>query len=400
MFCCCILYCFTAMPKFEISSLFKNLIIFGSIPLVYFSLKDKNYDKKIIWLFLASFVIQIVSWVNSLIVIPEYARSAPDVKVLSSLFLFVFISFWIGSSKKKRLVLFSTLVFSFIFTVLHHNYLYDSFSLAFSGQRVDFGLHNAQYTTMIAAVIMMVSIYMSPQNIKENKNSKIILLTVIIAFSAIVFVVSQTRQVWLAMAIILFILPLLTLKKWSRSLIGGLYLIIFSLGVLGLNSNIIQKRTSGDGQAVERIISGDWDNIPMTSSGVRFNSWLEARSWILESPILGASKSAVKQVIQQSELFQSNDKTKGFGHLHNYYIETIVSFGFIGFVFLIFFYITVYNNITHYADHKTKIFFICFLGFWLIINNFESYNSKYYGLYIQNILLGGLFFMPKPKVEN
>lgn len=103
MFFCCILYCFTAMPNFEISSLFKNLIIFGSIPLLYFCLKDKNYNKNIIWLFLASFAIQIISWANSLIVIPEFSRSTPDVKGLSSLFLFVFIAFWVGDSKKREL---------------------------------------------------------------------------------------------------------------------------------------------------------------------------------------------------------------------------------------------------------------------------------------------------------
>ncbi len=146
-----------------------------------------------------------------------------------------------------------------------------------------------------------------------------------------------------------------------------------------------------------QVFNGNWDDIPMTSWGIRFNSWLEASEWIKENPLLGASKTAIKQVLKTSERFQSSPRTSGFGHLHNYYLETLVAFGIMGLVFVICFYTVITKNILTYADYSTSVFFVLFLIFWLFINNFESYNSKYYGFYMQNIILGALFYIPRPK---
>lgn len=403
MFVICVLYCVTALPGLDVNSLFKNVILIGSAPLFYFLCKDKTCDKTIVYLFGLSFFIQIISWVNSLFVIPDVAKNYPDVKALSSLFLFVFISFWIRNDRKRRVILLSSFLISFFITLVVHNYYHDSFSLALQGVRVDFDLHNAQYTTMLAATSIMVSFLLlfSIDNIKARP-VLIVLLIAAIAFGFFVFVVSQSRQVWLAFAVLLLLLPAVFYKKIGKRVTLGAYALLFILSFSLLSSDIVQKRfddsrRSGDLDVAVQVFNGNWDDIPMTSWGIRFNSWLEASEWIKENPVLGASKAAIKQVLKTSERFQSSPRTSGFGHLHNYYLETLVSFGIVGLVFVVCFYTVITKNVLTYADYSTSVFFVLFLIFWLFINNFESYNSKYYGFYMQNIILGALFYIPRPK---
>lgn len=403
MFFVCVLYCITALPGLDISGLFKNLILIGSAPVFYLYCKDKNSNKSIFYLFAISFIIQLLSWLNSLFVIPDVAKSYPDVKLLSSLFLFVFISFWIRNDKNRRIILLSSFIISFFVTIVVHNFQYDSFLLALQGGRVDFNLGNAQYTTMLAATSVMISclILFSIDNIKRHPFI-VVLLIASIVFSSFVFLASQSRQVWLAFTMLLLLLPAAFYKKLGKRVMFGSYVLLFVLFLSLINSDIVQKRfddsrKSGDLDVAVQVFNGKWDDIPMTSFGIRFNSWLEASDWVKESPIIGASKVAVKQVLKTSERFQSNPRTSGFGHLHNYYLETLVSFGIVGLAFIACFYIAITKNVLTHADYPTSIFFVLFLIFWLFINNFESYNSKYYGFYMQNIVLGALFYIPKPQ---
>ncbi len=403
MFSVCVLYCITALPDLGVSDLFKNLILIGSAPVFYLYCKDKNSDKSIVYLFAISFIIQILSWFNSLFVIPGVAKNYPDIKAFSSLFLFVFISFWIRENKKRRVILLSSFLFSFFMTIIVHDYFHDSLSLALQGQRVDFGLHNAQYTTMLAASSIMISFLLlfSIDKIK-TRPMVVVLLIASIAFGFFAFLVSQSRQVWLAFAILIALFPAVFYKKIGKRVTLGAYALLIVLSFSLITSGIVEKRLAdsrrtGDLDVAVQVFNGYWDDIPMTSWGIRFNSWLEANEWIKENPILGASRVAVKQVLKTSERFQSNPRTSGFGHLHNYYLETLVSFGIVGLAFIVFFYSTITKNVLVHADYSTSVFFLLFLVFWLFINNFESYNSKYYGLYMQNIILGALFYISKPQ---
>ncbi|OOE94679.1 O-antigen ligase family protein [Salinivibrio sp. AR640] len=399
VFVCCLLYIALALPNLEIYSIFKNIIIFGSIPYIYLLSKEGNKD--ILYLFIGCFTIQTLSWINSLYAIPNAATPYPDMKLLASLFLFFPMSFFIRKNNNKRIVLFSTFLISFLITVLVHDYNYNSLSAALNGVRVDFGLHNAQYTSMMAAVAAMVSSLLFFL-IKGQKYESIIrvILGISFAFWMFILMASQSRQIWLSLTIVLLSLPVLSIKKIGRKNVLGLYLILLSLGFLitkteTFNDRMLDTKNSGDLVVAKRIIAGDWQSIPMTSFGIRFNSWQEAYSWIKENPILGTTKAGVKELILESKAFQSNPRTSGFGHLHNYYIETLVSFGIVGMIFLICFYFTIFKNAFSREKEPSYIFVFSFLILWLLINNFESYNSKYYGLYIFNLVLSCYYLPPE-----
>ncbi|KOO12664.1 hypothetical protein AKJ18_22760, partial [Vibrio xuii] len=298
-----------------------------------------------------------------------------------------------------RIILFSSLIAGFVLTILYEGVYNHQFDQAIRWIRVDFELYNAQFTSMIAAIVIMVCLYLISV-VKKNKTNYVVVLLAIILLSLWVLVISQSRQVWLASLIIIAAIPLILRKYISVKYNLAFYLILF-VSVVGIvNTDFFQKRITPELGTIEKILEGDWENVPMTSWGIRFNSWVEASSWIKDSPIIGASKSAVRQVIQSSELFQSSARTRGFGHLHNYYIETLVAFGFVGVLFIVSFYTVISQNIMKHSDYSTKVFYVCFLLFWLIINNFESFNTKGYGLYIHSIIIGSLFFMPKPSTSK
>lgn len=401
MYSLCLLYCITALPNLDISDAFKNILIFGSIPTLYYLYKEK-LNREILLLLLICIIIQVLSWVNFNYFINTEKISEPNIKPLTSLFFFVIIALWVGKNSKKRFILYTMLILSFIVTILLHNHKYDSISRALTGSRVDFDLHNAQYTGMIAAICIFLSIYLLIKSLNHKYKHYLVLFWIFcISFCIFIFFVSQTRQVWLATAVILMITPIILHKEFNIKWGVLFYIITLTLLAASLNTRFVEERIeSNESQTIKAIVTGDWGNVPMTSFGIRFNSWIETSQWIMDNPIIGASEKAVKQVLMSSEKFQSSPNTKGFGHLHNYYIETLVSFGIIGIIFILYFYYYITKNIKNHSNSSELILYIIFIIFWAIINNFESYNSKYYGLYVHGILLGGIFYIPKIKEKT
>lgn len=397
MFSICVLYALTALPRLEMSELFKNLIIVGSLPALFTKVGRKEGNNTIFWVFLLSFVVQIVSWLNSLMVIPEWATASPQIKTLSALFLFVFIAFWMNGNKNRTLVLYGALILSFIATACYHNYLHHSFAAGWAGKRVSFGMHNAQYTSMLSVVVAGLAIYIAAEIPKSRWRPLAYLITAaIVLFSLFTLGISQSRQVWLAVVVTALLAPLICYRSINYRHALVIYLLLGAVGTALYQVNFVKQRIFKESSVIEKVVTGDWDHIPMTSVGIRVNSWIEASHWIARSPILGSDRPSVKLVLHTAEKFQTR-RLKGFGHLHNYYIETLVAYGVVGILFLVIFYRTVIRNVMQNQAYSQHIFLLLFLIYWAVINCFESYNTKDLGLYAHNIVLAGLFVYLLPK---
>ncbi|NAX31780.1 hypothetical protein CAG63_17100, partial [Vibrio sp. V37_P2S8PM304] len=401
MFSICILYTLTTIPRFELNELFKNLIIIGSLPALFTKLLKREDNNTIFWVFLLSFAVQIASWMNSLRVIPDLATSYPQIKFLAALFLFVFIAFWVNGHKNRVRLLYASLVLSFIFTACYHNFMHNSFALGLSGQRVDFAMDNAQFTSMLSVVVAALTTYIITQLPKSRyKPVAYFIGGSVILFALFASIISQSRQVWLAVVVVALLSPLVCYRSFNYKRTLAIYALLAVLGSSLFHISFIHQRVTAESGVIEKVAEGDWDNIPMTSVGIRVNSWVEASKWIVKSPLLGTDKGSVKQVIQTSKKFQARPWTLGFGHLHNFYLETLVAYGLFGLLFVVLFYRTIIVNIIQHQPYPQQVFLFLFLIFWAIINSFESYNTKMLGLYAQNIVLAGLFTYPLPKLKN
>lgn len=393
-FSICLLYALLTIISPSISTQLKNGILIMSLPFI--ALHFQSFKKMTIFiLFLFSILIQMTSWVHSWYVIPDYYKSIPDIKRLTDLFLFIFLAIWIkGKEQRTHWILF-TAVTGFIIQACYSGFVHDEFLKGFQGYRVDFGMHNAQYTSMIAAVSILICIYL----LNKTKLSlqpctwivQVILFTYLV-LSGFILVISQSRQVWLGFIIILLLSPLIIVKTYqlNKKSLSFLYLGLAILLGLASQSVIVQKRVMAEDSIITKVAEGNVDHIPMTSVGIRINSWILASNWITDHPVLGASPRAIPLVLRTSKEF-NKPELKRFGHLHNYYIETLVAYGILGLTFLFAYYYSISYSIIQSNQKDALVFFASFLIFWIIINNFESYNSKTLGIFIHTIVISSLY---------
>ncbi|MDQ7066902.1 MAG: O-antigen ligase family protein [Sulfurimonas sp.] len=113
-------------------------------------------------------------------------------------------------------------------------------------------------------------------------------LSLIVLFSYLVLI-TQSRQVWLALLIVALIAPIAYIMIHKATAIQtalisltGILLLLF----LFSNSDTLQKRLLEEQNTFNALIENN-QTIEMTSIGIRINSWMDAKEWIIRHPILG-----------------------------------------------------------------------------------------------------------------
>lgn len=405
MLLCIYGYTFFSIGIHNIGNIFLGFIILGSIPVLILN-KKKLLQDPIVILFLFVILIQIVSWVNSTLFFTEYANNIPKVDRLGKLFVFFFIAFWLQGNIKNILNLWIIFIFGYLLAICIHAD-YNNVLIAISNDiRVDFSIKNSQFDSMLAGVSFLMLLFFPMLVIKNyNKLFKNLLykysLYILISFMMILFLeiilITESRQVWLGLVISLFIgfcIYIVLYKVKNMKLIFSLF-IGLSLSIYMLKSSeIVQDRLLKEKDVINSIVSSN-KPIEMTSIGIRINSWIEASSWIQKHPIVGLDSVAIGQVIEQSDKFTKELKHQ-FGHLHNFFIETLVAYGIVGLVLMLLLYYLVLKSIikSNIRDEDKRYFLLLgsvFIVYWLVINNFETYNSRWLGVFTNNIILGTLY---------
>lgn len=394
-------YAFFVLSFPSIGKIMFIFLLLGSLPL-FKTYKNKIFKEPVIILFILVIVAQILSWINSLIHRPDLADLLPHLDRGVKLLVFFFIAYWLKGNIRNVLIIWFCFIFGFFVGVLNNN----SFELLLSyfdtGSRADLSFKNAQFDSMLSGtgfLLTLFSIYYLFSS-KLSKHIKIILylliFTLIVFFLYIIFI-TQSRQVWLGLIVVLVFLPILYMLLYKvksfKFLITSLILIIGIIFFLG-NSDIIKNRVFKEKNVLYDLFYTN-KPIPMTSIGIRLNSWLDAKEWIVKHPLIGLDTNAIAAVIDESERFNDNLK-ESFGHLHNFYIEVLVSYGVFGlslFFAMYYFVITSTQKNLLEKDEKKYILFIsiCFVIYWFVINNFETFSSRSLGIFTQNIVFGSLY---------
>ena len=401
-----LLYSLFLISSEDIAKKLQLIFIVGSLP-IFFYHKNKIFKDPMLKLLGLALLIQIASWLNSLIYLPDIANSGPKIDRLAKLFSFVFIAYWLKGSLRNVYLLWGTLAVGFILGCFVHVDFFTEVARAMNGTRVDFAIKNAQFTSMFSGISLLISIFILSQLLLKKKPFegistplKIVLSTAIILafiFFTFITIVTQSRQVWLALAFTLVVSPIfyaLVFPKSNRKRIVMSYLLI-AITFVGLSqSEIIQQRAMRETGTLQTILSGDLDNIPMTSIGIRVNSWIAASDWIKERPLIGSDAEAISEVIQQSDKFTGN--LKNFGHLHNYHIETLVAYGFLGLLLIYTLYYWLVRSLFITKKQQPELsditlFSLMFVTFWACINFFETFNGRSFGVYTHNIMFAGFY---------
>lgn len=288
-------------------------------------------------------------------------------------------------------------------------------SIAWSGNRVDFGIHNAQHAAMFFGTALIGILCFAFRIVKTSSPSwrLLVICLVIITLSMAAFglIATQTRAAWLGiimagtfgLTIALYLLgkrqnkPLG--KKHSKAIFSLTLCLLLGIVLAGLNAPERVKApftNSGQLLSMEQYNDlPDYNSDPRTSHGVRLMSWRVALEWLKERPLVGWGPGSTEDLIDQSAFFSDRFK-KNFGHLHNSFIESLVANGLIGSAILLVMIVWIgyavfaaYRNGEMPAD--VLVFSFSFFGFWTAVNLFESYTLYTTGHYINAVVVGFIY---------
>ncbi|ODP97972.1 hypothetical protein BZG00_07105 [Salinivibrio kushneri] len=397
--------CAIAFP--DVGEVFRAGFLLLSLPLLYTHWPQLKKDP-IMWAFFGVIIVQCLSWANSLTHIPDVANAYPHVDRLAKLFLLVPIGLALQGRKDAVI----TLAACFVLGVFIACYTQSDFSSQIQRllhtHRVDFGLKNAQYTSMLGGVIAIISAFSFYLADKSRWT-----IRAFFALSAVLglalTLVSQSRQVWLALAIVIALTPALMfivgLIKGKKKLLLGYAFVVVTLFAVS-QSDYIQSRALKESSVISSVVQGNLDNIPMTSVGVRLNSWLAAWDVFQKSPLVGLGENGIGYVISSSEKLSELKKTvpkySNLSHLHSNHIETLVAYGLAGFALILFTYFQLAKRcfVARDTSENGKIvafFSIAFFIYWLTINAFETFNSRSLGVFAFVIISGCFYSLTSAK---
>ncbi|WP_158116974.1 O-antigen ligase family protein [Vibrio cincinnatiensis] len=416
MLAMCFLYasCFMLVPFLGRTA---EVILVFSFLLIINNSKYKLFKDKTIYLLFSSFIIIIISWISIRFLQPELAVSYPDLRFFLRLFVFIPIAYWLKGNTKYIHFFLIISALALVLSTFTRGEGIEEWINGIKGQRVDFKLINAQHTTLLMAIALLgIITHAIPQITSQWKsytlNKKVIYfvssgLSFIIFFTGVL--ISQTRGVWLALiisfaitgAIYLFRINHISIKK--SSLILTLLLSFLTLQYFLPFDSIVKTRIKAESSVIMTTLEDGIESVPFTSIGVRLHSWYEALKWIKKRPILGSGELAKKEIIQRSDFPQW--VKSNFRHLHNYYIEVLVSYGFLGILLIILLYCKL-SKITYSLWNDNIIpsslayFTYSSLITLLVANNFESYNSMWSGWIIHNIVISTIYSYYIYRGEN
>ncbi|MEZ8307946.1 O-antigen ligase family protein [Vibrio splendidus] len=394
---------------------FQTIFVIGTVFALYLERKHIFKDKMLICLFW-TLILQILSWINATVQLPQLAQSAPNFGNLANLFFFIFIAYWLKGNIKFTYTLWFTMIIGFILSFYVHSPRFiQELIQGVNGERIYFGINNAQHPALWSGLAFLILSYFSIKSCYLSKIKKrglylfiAAILSLINLFFIFVIFATQTRQVFLGIIVACTLGPisyiLLQKHKPSLMLVSSCLLGMGLLTLATLNVQGINNRVSLDENIFTSILSGDLNQIPYTSTGTRLHIWYEALDWITERPILGSDQDVRDDVIRLSERIPEKIKNE-IVHLHNSFIEITLSYGLlglltIGFVFYWLLHSTL--NISSKGEfNEIRLLSLIFLTYWFVVNNFESYLFSSTGLLVHNIMFGTLYtFYFTQQLEN
>lgn len=285
---------------------------------------------------------------------------------------------------------------------------------AWRGERIDFGMQNAQHTSIVFATCVLALSLFTPRFYRWTKTLRRItasLYAVLWSGALLLSVwgvfVSQTRAVWLGLGLAILLLPgihRLACRLQGRTppalrkplLIGVAGAVL--LGVLASSFTSLELDPRFDAEKVT------WDSLrqaamhadrDLNSIEIRVASWSAAVGWIREKPFMGWGGRGSRPLIDHSDLFSEAFKQQ-FNHLHNAYLQVLVEIGFIGAMFIAVLMALVGRaSIQSYRRQRMPldvfVFAWSFFLFWLVVSLFESYIIYQSGTYLIAIITGFVY---------
>jgi len=392
-----LVYVYTRIPfKGELQDLPQNLMVLSFFISAWGQRHKLKSDLIFKLLILAILIPWLLFGINALIDYETAIRyhSAND---LLKLFLFLPLAWWIGGSRAGAVRMLTIAFLGLATAVALDPNLMQSLSMLWAGQRVDFGIHNAQHGALFFGLVILFCVCSLSQQVQDKLALHWItaLLVLVGLVSMIGLLGTQTRAAILGLLVTGFVALLLGIRKGSLfdrnhlSTAQGILVSVLVIGLLSWPATILHNRLAADKTTFHVLLEGNLDEVPFGSAGLRIHSWAEALEWIAERPITGWGQKARSDVIQLSERFPDYVKDAGWGHLHNGYLEILLGFGAVGFVFVCVLWIVLLRRLKIAASNDLYAFALYSSIFFLVLNMFESFFIYWSGEFAIALFMAG-----------
>lgn len=380
------------------------MALFGLIALLVWGKGLKG--SAVLWLLLAVIGVQVLSWVLGYFHHPEWVSSNPEVGRLAKLFIFIGVAWWLGGSTRLTLALWLAAVVGYVIASFVSGGL-EEWRKGLEGMRTGFGIRNNQHGSMLFGVCLVGLVVFARRIFMHTERGRLALIFawgVLTLISVTGVLIGQTRAVWLALCVAAAVgvaiwLMWLAKSHGARHMLRSMVIISCVLVVAGMGAmyafkDTLSQRIARESPVIERVLDGDLQNVPYSSVGIRIHTWVAAGEWIAERPLVGWGGEGRGLVIDHTDWLPDNIKER-FGHLHNFFLEVWVAYGVLG--------LGVIAALAFWIGRGTwlawragvmpgdiALFGASFFVYWVIVNQFESYNSFWTGVYVHNLVVGGL----------
>ncbi|MDI5920884.1 O-antigen ligase family protein [Halomonas sp. LR5S13] len=396
-------YAFSWLISFDLSRSAESVFILCFV-IAWFSEPDPSTKWHRIFLLLIAFILLQV-WVHFFAVerFPDFADSqVKAARHMTKLFLCIAVAWWLrGSVQAGKYLLLVFLAGIVVSLVINSNV--EEWMTGLSGSRVDFGYTNAQHTAFLMGLLLIVGVSWLFRclhwGVSKSEWGLALALTVL---GLVGVVVTQTRAVLLALAIILLGLLVVWLvslikqiqRAWLRprvllplfALVGGFVLVVNSI------VPIVEQRFSKENEqnVVQAILDGRLDDVPYSSIGNRVHSWVYGWERVQQRPLTGWGAKSRTPLMDEGPF--PDWVKRVYGHFHNSYLEILLAYGFLGMSILaLLTSMIIKGTLTLFGlvQRHWGIGLISAWMFFFMINLFESYLIFNSGMYFF-IIFGGV----------
>ncbi|MBY5930377.1 O-antigen ligase family protein [Halomonas sp. DP8Y7-3] len=360
----------------------------------------------VLWILLAAVAAQILSWSLGVFSHPDWMADNPRIDRLAKLFIFIAVAWWLGGSTRNVLSLWLLAILGLLLASVIQGDGIDEWLKGFSGERVGFGIRNGQHGAMLFGVVLLGMAVFTPRWLRPGpwRAFRCLAWSVLFVLSVIAVLIGQTRAIWLALLVVLplvcgVFLYVSNVAKYRVITYRSVFLSLLGLSVVLLGAGLFLKeplleRATKESSVIGMLLQGKIDEVPYTSIGIRIHSWQAAFEWIEQRPFVGWGGEARGLVMDHTPWLPDHVKEK-YGHLHNYFLEVWVAYGLVG--LLVVGALAFWIGLATWRSWRAGVlpgdmalFGFGFFVYWIIVNQFESYNSFWTGVYVHNLVVGGL----------
>lgn len=367
-----------------VSSKIELFIFLAVIVDIYRTRKNLLYQLPVLLIPL-SFVVPLITFLSLKSGNPSVSFDNVDFEIIPRLTFFILVAWCLRYFRfplRYTLVLFAI---SLLINIGVHSAFEAEITAAFEGRRISLGFRNSQWSSFYFG-LLLIGILVSR---KWLVNCRFALMLWLVASAACcwVLIVTETRAIWIAMAIVLLIrfVPELFNIYYSVALRTGVTVVVlvFFAVIVGLNQERIFERAGSELDTIGALFSDQ--KIPLNSIGSRILMWQESIRWVGDRPLTGWGGDGRKEILAQTE---GVAKT-GIRHFHNQYIDVLVAYGLLGLLFL--FTLCLYPFLSSRRNvQEEKTFATLAVLYVFIAGLFESYLFFNEGVLILSAVLAPL----------